>query len=64
MTLEGEYTAYPARASSMTKRLADIVRERGIKRGMLSVGIARRVDSKAKVGDRMTIAGAEFVVSP
>ncbi|WP_277810682.1 hypothetical protein [Chromohalobacter canadensis] len=56
-------TAYQnGRTTSIAKRLADTVRERGIKRGMLSVGIARRVDSKAKIGDRMIIAGAEFTV--
>lgn len=55
---------YQGRTQSITQRLANTVRERGIRRGLLSIGIARRVDSKAKVGDRMTIAGADFTVSP
>lgn len=52
------------RAISMAKRLADQVRERGIRSGLLAVRIARHVDPQVKVGDRMVIAGAEFVVSP
>ena len=55
---------YAGRTTSIAKRLAETVRERGIRRGLLSVGIALRVDPKVKIGDRMTIAGAEFVVSP
>ena len=64
MTLEGEYTAYPARATSMTKRLADLVRERGIKRGTISLRIAQQVDAEIRVGDRLPIADAVFTVKP
>lgn len=55
---------YQGRTTSMAKRIADLVRVRGIQRGLLSIGIARRVDPAAKVGDRMIIAGAELTVSP
>ncbi|MCG7598398.1 hypothetical protein MHM84_01200 [Halomonas sp. McH1-25] len=59
-TLSAQYQQ--GRTTSMTKRIADLVRERGIKRGNLALRIARKIDSRVEHGEVMTIAGAEFTV--
>ncbi|TDX29108.1 hypothetical protein DFO67_108152 [Modicisalibacter xianhensis] len=46
----------------MAKRIADLVRERGIKRGTLALRIARKIDSRVEHGEVLTIAGAKFTV--
>lgn len=60
-------TTYPGdyanRTTSMAKRLADMVRERGIRRGTLSLKIAMQVDPKIQRGQGLTIAGARFEVT-
>lgn len=68
--IQGEYLAgslsakYQKRTTSATTRIADLVKERGIKEGMLSTKVARMVDPHASIGDVMTIAGAQFMVGP
>jgi len=68
--IQGEYLAstlsakYQQRTTATAKRIADMVRERGIEGGMLSTKVARQVDPHASVGDVMTIAGAQFMVGP
>ncbi|MBY6208759.1 MULTISPECIES: hypothetical protein [Halomonas] len=55
---------YQGRTNSMTKRLGDMVRERGIERGTLSMRVARLVDPRAQLGQSQGIAGANFTVVP
>ncbi|MGQ7248282.1 hypothetical protein ACUN9Y_13225 [Halomonas sp. V046] len=55
---------YQRRTTSTAKRLADMVEERGISRGTLGLRMARRVDSQARLGQTMMIAGADFTVVP
>ncbi len=68
--IQGEYLAasvsakYQQRTTSVAKRIADLVRERGIEGGMLSTKVARQVDPHASIGDVMHIAGATFMVGP
>ncbi|MGS2743597.1 hypothetical protein ACU6TU_08370 [Halomonas sp. LS-001] len=66
--IQGEYLAgsvsakYQNRTTAVARRIADLVRERGIKEGMLSVKVARQVDPHLNSGDTLTIAGATFMV--
>ena len=68
--IQGEYlaasvsTKYQKRTTAAAKRIADLVKERGIKEGMLSTKVARMVDPHASIGDVMHIAGATFMVGP
>lgn len=68
--IQGDYLAasvsakYQARTTAVAKRIADLVRERGIEGGMLSTKVARMVEPHANVGDVLTIAGAQFMVGP
>lgn len=68
--IQGEYlaasvsTKYQQRTTSTAKRIADMVRERGIEGGMLSTKVARQVDPHASIGDTLSIAGATFMVGP
>lgn len=50
------------RTTSMAKRIADMVRERGIRKGTLAIRIARKIDASVCHGEVLTIAGAEFTV--
>ncbi len=50
------------RTTGMAKRIADMVRERGIRKGTLAIRIARKIDSSVYHGQVLTIAGAEFTV--
>lgn len=43
-------------------KIAVMVAERGITKGMLSLNIARQLYPKAKTGDQMDVAGAKFLV--
>jgi len=66
--IQGDYLAgsvsakYQNRTTATAKRIADMVRERGIEGGMLSVKVARQVDPTLSTGDTLTIAGAQFMV--
>ncbi len=66
--IQGEYLAasvsakYQNRTTSAATRIAQMVRERGIEGGMLSVKVARQVDPTLNTGDTLTIAGATFMV--
>lgn len=59
-TLSAQYQQ--GRTTSMVKRLADLVRERGIKRGTIALRIARKMDRMAYHGQVLHIAGAELTV--
>jgi|AntRauTorckE5430_2_1112549.scaffolds.fasta_scaffold30988_3 hypothetical protein len=48
--------------SLVLRNLTDLVAERKIKRGMLSLNIARHIYPKSRTGDEMKIAGATFVI--
>jgi|AntDeeMetageno51_2_1112566.scaffolds.fasta_scaffold08526_2 hypothetical protein len=67
--IQGEYLAgslsakYQQRTTATAKRIADLVKERGIKSGKLSVKVARQIDPHASEGDSMTIGGAAFTVA-
>lgn len=50
------------RNQHMTQRIADMVRERGIRKGTLAIRIARKIDPSVYHGQVLTIAGAEFTV--
>ncbi|MAX33673.1 MAG: hypothetical protein CME72_11495 [Halomonadaceae bacterium] len=50
------------RNQHMTQRIADMVRERGIRQGTLAIRIARKIDPSVYHGQVLTIAGAEFTV--
>jgi len=43
-------------------RIVAMVKEKGIKQGMISLSIARQLYPKASTGDQMTVAGAQFLV--
>ncbi len=66
--IQGDYlaasvsTKYQERTTAAAKRIADLVKERGIEGGMLSIKVARMVDPHASTGDVLTIAGAQFMV--
>lgn len=53
---------YQNRTTSVTKRVADTLRERGAKSGTLALRIARKIDPQAYHGQRMRIAGADLTV--
>lgn len=67
--IQGEYLAgslsakYQNRTTATATRIANMVKERGIEGGTLSVRIARQVDPHASVGDTLQIAGATFIVA-
>ncbi len=66
--IQGQYlpgtlsARYQRGATSVTKRITDMVKERGIEAGMLSVKVARQVDPKLCAGDVVEIGGATFMV--
>ena len=66
--IQGQYlpgalsARYQNSTTSVTKRIADMVKERGIEAGMLSVKVARQVDPKLCAGDTVQIGGATFMV--
>lgn len=66
--IQGDYLAstlsarYQRGSTSVTKRIADMVAERGIEAGMLSIKVARQVDPHAAIGDTLQIGGATFMV--
>lgn len=55
---------YQGRTTSMAKRLGDMVRERGIEQGTLSMRVARLVDPRVQLGQILGIAGADFTIVP
>ena len=66
--IQGEYLAasvsskYQNRTTATATRIANMVKERGIEGGMLSIKVARMVDPRASTGDVLTIAVAQFMV--
>lgn len=50
------------RTTSFTCRLAELVKERGIKRGTVGLRIARKIDKMAYHGQVMKIGEAELTV--
>lgn len=60
-TLSAQYQQ--GRTTSTVARIADLVRDRGIKRGTVALRIARKIDRMAVHGQVLHIAGAELTVT-